>query len=124
LGLKKYLEDFTLLDERGMKEVTLWKDYMVWAALFGCASTVVKEMQKINPEYFKMDNIARQMSEGISIPDMHKTFVKAAGNAYSKQLNSMSSSSHGSSRRSGGGGRSSYRGGGGHSGGGHGGGIR
>ena len=123
LGLKKYLKDFTLLDERGMQEVTLWKDYMVWATLFGCASTVVKEMRKINPEYFKMDSIARQMSEGISIPDMHKTFVKAAGDAYHKQLVSRVSS-NGSSRRSGGGGRSSRRGGGGHSGGGHGGGIR
>ncbi len=124
LGLKKYLEDFTLLDERGVQEITLWKDYMVWATLFGCASTVIKEMQKINPEFFKMDNIARQMSEGISIPDMHKVFTKSADHIYYSRMSSSESDSGGSHRRSGGGGRASRSGGGGHSGGGHGGGIR
>ena len=28
-GLKKFLEEFTLMDERELKEVSLWKDYMV-----------------------------------------------------------------------------------------------
>ena len=122
LGLKKFLKEFTLLDERSVKEVTLWKDYMVYATLFGCASTVIDEMQKMNPEFFKMDNVARQMSEGIKAPDMHKAFAKAASSAYSRKL--VGTSTGGSGRRSGSGGRASRRGGGGHSGGGHGGGIR
>ena len=34
-GLKKFLKEFTLLDERGVDEVKLWKDYMIYATLFG-----------------------------------------------------------------------------------------
>lgn len=124
LGLKKYLEDFTLLDERGVQEVTLWKDYMVWATLFGCASTVVKQMAKINPEYFKMDDIARQIAHSVTVPQVIKEFTRVTGAAYSRKLNLTESADGGHRRRSGGGGHASRGGGGGHRGGGSGGGIR
>lgn len=125
LGLKKYLEDFTLIDERKVQEVVLWKDYMVWATLFGSASTVVKQMEKINPEYFKMDQIASQIAYSATVPEVTKVFVKATDSAYYRYLSSSDSDSSGSSRRSSGsGGRASRGGGGGYRGGGSGGGIR
>lgn len=124
LGLKKYLDDFTLIDEREVQEVVLWKDYMVWATLFGCASTVVKQMEKINPEYFKMDDIARQIAFSVTVPEVTKEFAKATYTVYCKYMLSSESSSDGHSRRSGSGGRASRGGGGGHRGGGSGGGIR
>ena len=34
---------------------------------FGCASTVVKQMQKINPEYFKMDDITSQLAYSVTV---------------------------------------------------------
>ena len=43
-GLRKFLKEFTLLDERELKEVKLWKDYMIYATLFGIADKVIKEM--------------------------------------------------------------------------------
>ena len=124
LGLKKYLKDFTLLDERGVQEVTLWKDYMVWATLFGCASTVVEQMEKMNPEYFKMDDIARQIAYSVTVPQVTKEFTKATDAAYSRKLNLPESADGGHRRRSGSGGHASRGGGGGHRGGGSGGGIR
>lgn len=124
LGLKKFLKEFTLVKERGMQEATLWKDYMVWATLFGCAPTVVQEMQKINPEYFKMDALARQMLDSITMPDMHKSFVKASNTAYSKLQSYRDDENRGIRRSSGSGGHASLGGGSGHSGGGSGGGIR
>ena len=124
LGLKKYLEDFTLIDEREVQEVALWKDYMVWATLFDSASTVVKQMKKINPEYFKMDDIASQLAFSVIEPEVTKEFAKATGSAYYKYIVHSGSSSNGRSRRSGSGGRASRGGGGGHRGGGSGGGIR
>jgi uncharacterized membrane protein YgcG len=124
LGLKKFLSEFTLLSERGIQESTLWKDYMVYATLFGNAKRVIKEMQKINPEYFKLDNVASQMAEGMTVPTIYTVFHKGTADAYSAKMlreHPTSSSSH---RSFGGGGFSSFGGGGGFSGGGHGGGIR
>ena len=124
LGLKKFLEDFTLIDEREVQEVALWKDYMVWATLFGCATTVVKQMQKINPEYFKMDQIASQLAYSAIEPEVTERLLRSADSAYSRQLANMDTGDHRSHRRSGGGGHASRGGGGGHRGGGSGGGIR
>ena len=124
LGLKKFLKDFTLIDEREVQEVTLWKDYMVWATLFGIASTVVEQMKKINPEYFKMDNIASQLAYSVMQPEVTKVFANATASAYYRDLSDSTSSSGGSRRSSGGGGHASRGGGGGYHGGGSGGGIR
>jgi len=124
MGLKKYLSEFTLLNERGIQETTLWKDYMVYATLFGNAKRVIKEMQKINPEYFKMDDIAGQMVEGMTVPTIYTVFQRGTADAYSAKMLREHPTSSGSGRSWGGGGHSSFGGGGGFSGGGSGGGIR
>ena len=124
MGLKKYLSEFTLLDERSIQETTLWKDYMVYATLFGNAKRVIKEMQKINPEYFKLDNIAGQMAEGMTVPTIYTVFQRGTADAYSAKMLREHPTSSGSGRSWGGGGFSSFGGGGGFSGGGSGGGIR
>ncbi len=116
-GLKKFLKDFSLIDERHVQEVSLWKDYMIFATLFGIADQVIKDMKKINPEYFNMDQTARQMADDITLPTiysaMHSSASRAAIDKASREA-----------RASGGGGHSSWGGGGGFSGGGHGGGVR
>lgn len=115
-GLKKYLEDFSLLAERHVQEVTLWKDYMVWATLFGIADQVMKDMKKINPEYFNMDAVANQMADDVTLPMIYATMHRSTNNV----ANRMAAEA----RQGGGGGFSSWGGGGGFSGGGSGGGIR
>lgn len=50
MGLKKYLEDFTLIAERKITETIIWKDYMVYAALFGIAERVMKQLERIYPD--------------------------------------------------------------------------
>ena len=117
-GLKKFLQEFTLLDERHVNEVGLWKDYMIYATLFGIADQVIKDMKKINPEYFNMDQIANQMANDMTIPmiysTMHNSTARAIANKAAREA-----------RASGGGGRTSWGGGGGgFSGGGFGGGVR
>lgn len=117
-GLKKFLKEFSLLEERHVKEVALWKDYMIFATLFGIADQVIKDMKKINPEYFNMDKIASQMADDMTLPAIHSALHSGAARAYANKAARES-------RSSGGGGHSSHRGGGGgFSGGGHGGGIR
>lgn len=50
IGLKKFLEDFSLIDEREIKEVFIWDRYLVYATLFGVADRVIKQMKKVYPE--------------------------------------------------------------------------
>ena len=116
-GLKKFLKEFTLLDERGAQEVGLWKDYMVYATLFGIADQVIRDMKKINPEYFLMDDLAKEMADDMTLPVIYSTFRRSTNRAIDNKAAREA-------RDSGGGGSASWGGGGGFSGGGFGGGIR
>ena len=80
-GLKKFLKEFTLLDERGVKEVALWKDYMIYATLFGIADQVISDMKKINPEYFNMDQVANQMADNMTLPMIRSTLLNSTSRA-------------------------------------------
>ena len=116
-GLKKFLKEFTLLDERSVGEVGLWKDYMIYATLFGIADQVICDMKKINPEYFNMDQVAQQMANDTTLPLIRSTMHSSTSRA------AMSKAER-EARASGRGGSSSWGGGGGFSGGGFGGGVR
>ena len=115
--MKKFLKEFSLIDERGVKEVGLWKDYMVYATLFGIARQVIRDMKKINPEFFLMDDVAKEMADDMTLPVIYSTFKKSTNKA-------IDNKSSREARASGGGGSASWGGGGGFSGGGSGGGIR
>ena len=130
-GFKRFLEDFTLMNERHLTEIKLWNDYMVWATLYGNAEQVIKDMKAINPEFFKMDHVAIQLSDNDILPVVYASVFKGTDHVFDIMENSRKEhvrsyrSRSSSSRSSGGGGRSSYRGGGGgFSGRGGGGGIR
>ena len=117
-GLKKFLKEFTLLDERGVNEVKLWKDYMIYATLFGIADQVIKDMKKINPEYFNMDQVANQMADNMTLPMIYSTLHSSTSRAVAEKAAREA-------RASGRGGHTSWGGGGGgFSGGGFGGGVR
>lgn len=113
-GLKMFLEDFTLANERHLTELSLWNDYLVYATLFGIADQLKADMKKLNPEYLEMNNIARNLTNKTVVP-----YLMAATYNTAHSIDSASRS-----RSSGGGGSSSFGGGGGFSGGGSGGGVR
>ena len=120
-GLKKFLKEFTLLDERGVNEVKLWKDYMIYATLFGIADQVIADMKKINPEYFNMDQVADQMANDMTLPMIRSTLL----NSTSRAVANKAAREAQARRISGRGGHTSWGGGGGgFSGGGFGGGVR
>ena len=113
-GLKMFLNDFTLANERHLTELSLWNDYLVYAALYGIADQLKADMKKLNPEYLKMSEITRNLTNNTVVPVLMATTYNTA----------HSVKSHVDSRSSGGGGHSSFGGGGGFSGGGSGGGVR
>ncbi len=116
-GLRKYLKEFSLIDERHVSELDLWKDYMIYATLFGIADQVIHDMKKINPEYFNMDKVANQMADDMTLPTIYSTFHTSTSRAWvSKAEREARASGHG--------GHASFGGGGGFSGGGFGGGVR
>lgn len=125
-GFKKYLQDFTIINEREAKEVQLWNEYLVYAQIFGIADTVAEQFKQIYPKYFA--DMSMQMGMNMNIYDiiiishMANSFSRAAGRGYtSGQMSAnMSSFSGGGGGFSGGGGF----GGGGFGGGGGGGGTR
>ncbi|MDO5096372.1 MAG: DUF2207 domain-containing protein [Peptostreptococcaceae bacterium] len=120
LGFKKYLDDFTLIAEREVKEVELWDDYLVYAALFGIADKVAKEMKRINPDFVQQSEFYNGDADAWTTIYMANSINRAMSSGYSSgRYESM-----GGSRSSGGGGFSSMGGGGGFSGGGSGGGSR
>ncbi|SDB18250.1 DUF2207 family protein [Eubacterium oxidoreducens] len=51
LGFKNYLEEFSLISEREMQEVSIWQEYLVFAYLLGIAQEVVKELKKHYPQF-------------------------------------------------------------------------
>lgn len=54
LGLKKFMEDYSLLEDRHLKEVEVWDEYLVYATAFGISNHVTKYIPQndINANYF------------------------------------------------------------------------
>lgn len=121
LGFRKFLKEFTLSNERHAHEVTLWKEYLIFATLFGCADQVRKDMKQLNPEFFKLDKISQQLdASSIILPN----YSAAAMNGTHRISHAIAQREAQARRSSGRGGFSSWGGGGGFSGGGGGGGVR
>ncbi|MDO5718867.1 MAG: DUF2207 domain-containing protein [Tissierellia bacterium] len=120
VGFKKYLDDFTLINEREVKEVELWDDYLIIATVLGLGEKVADQMKKLVPNYVFAKPIYEEKGDIYdiqSIVTLTNSFGETASYAYRSIFSSSSSSD-------GGGGSSSYSGGGGYSGGGSGGGSR
>ena len=120
VGLRKFLDEFTLVRERETVEAVLWKEYLVYAALFGLAEKVGQQLKDINPQLFAQtfpyepDTLTSLL---LASADLASSFSTAI-------LTGSPSTSSDDSGSSGFGGSTSYGGGGGFSGGGSGGGGR
>ncbi|MBQ6767813.1 MAG: DUF2207 domain-containing protein [Prevotella sp.] len=117
-GMKQFLNDFTLLNERATMEVHLWDEYMVYAAFFGLTDKVRAEMKKICPEYLEMSKLGQslEVAREKDIVYMFSSSIYSSASSAAERATSRSRSSSGyrsSSSRSGGGGSSGGGGGGG-----------
>ena len=124
-GLRRYLKDFTLIKDRGVVEVKLWNNYLIFAALYGIADQLIKDFRKVCPEYFTLSSVSGLLEDDTtnmviwSMINMTSRNFNTAAVTYEASISGNSGSSW-----SGGGGMSSWGGGGGFSGGGSGGGGR
>ena len=115
---KNFLNDFTLSKERTAGEVGLWKDYLVFAQLFGIADKVSAQFQKLYPKEFQ--ELAQ--SAGVDPNVMMRTI--RLNNAMTTSAMGWAVSKYQAGSVRGTGGHTSFGGGGGFSGGGFGGGGR
>lgn len=49
-GLKRYMEDFSLLNEREVPDLILWEKYLVYATVFGIADKVLAQLKIKYPQ--------------------------------------------------------------------------
>ena len=116
IEFKNFLKDFTISGQREAVEVKLWKEYLVYAQLFGIAEKVAKQFKKLYPSEYSMMASEVGMSDATLWRTVYWTnslSTRAFNNAAARAGNANGT-----------GGRSSFGGGGGFSGGGFGGGAR
>ena len=112
-GLRKYLDDYTLINERGVEEIEIWDNYLVYAQIFGIAEKVLKQLKKLYP-----DNIRKieTYNDNMNMSYIYYRSLTRGINTYHQKMSKAEVGGYG--------GRMSFGGGGGFSGGGFGGGSR
>lgn len=110
-GLKKYMEDFSLIKDREVIELVLWEKYLVYATLFGNAEKVLKQLKVVYPEFSNDDYLmGTTYFYLIAHTDFNSSFVNSVNTAMQRAYQSSVSSS---SYSSGGGFGGGFSGGGG-----------
>ena len=57
-GLKKYMNDFSLLKEKEVPDLILWEKYLVYATAFGISDKVVQQLKVVYKEFNDSDYLA------------------------------------------------------------------
>lgn len=57
IGLKKFLQDYSLIEERKHVEIAIWEKYLIYAQLLGITKEVNKEFRDIHPDYSELGKI-------------------------------------------------------------------
>ncbi|ACL20459.1 ribosomal protein S14 [Desulfitobacterium hafniense DCB-2] len=114
MGLKRYLTDFSLIAERGVKEMPIWRELLTYAMLFGIADQVAEQMKELYPQISaELTDYSGSMAAAYSYHYLLYSNMKQAEQRREQEK-----------RSGGGGGFASLGGGGGSIGGGSGGGTR
>lgn len=102
IGLKKYMEDFSLLNEKEIPALEVWEEYLVYATVFGIADKVIKQLKLVYPQIENMDNFNTYSYVYLM---SHTNFNSSFSRAINSSISStMSSGSGGGGGFSGGGG--------------------
>ena len=83
-GLKKYMEDFSMLDKREVPELVIWEKYLVYATAFGIADKVIKQLKMVYPNFEEMANGINTYAY-MNIM-MHTNFSTSFSNSISKSV--------------------------------------
>ncbi|MBQ3413764.1 MAG: DUF2207 domain-containing protein [Clostridia bacterium] len=102
-GLKKFMEEFSLLDKREVPEIVIWEKYLVYATAFGIADKVIKQLKIVYPNIEDINNFHTGVYMGLM---MNSSFSTSFSHSISSAMSSAySSGTGGGGGFSGGGGR-------------------
>lgn len=108
-GLKKYLNEYTLIKEREAIEVKLFEEYLIFAQIMGIAKKVAQQFKDIYPEIIEQSSFTSYDY----ILFIHTSSHRGISAANSAKSRAESYSAGGGGFSSGGGGGGSFGGGGG-----------
>lgn len=97
-GLKKYMEDFSMLNEREIPEIAIWEHFLVYATAFGIADKVIKQLKAVYKQLarsFEFDE-----SYGYMYFMTNNNFLSSFTNSMSSAFSSAYSSKHSSKHSS------------------------
>lgn len=102
-GLKKYMEDFSMLDKREIPEIVIWEKFLVYATAFGIADKVLKQLKVVYPS---MNEEFNGGTYAYMYLMMNTNFSSSFSNAITSSMSTAYSSATGSGGGFSGGGRS------------------
>ena len=115
-GLKKYMEDYSLLKERLAPDIVLWEKYLVFATAFGVSKKLIKQLKVVHPEMFEQEYSNSSYWHIMSNPrygeDCFANFSENLEKAYTSARSSYNIANSSDSDGGGGGGGFSSGGGG------------
>ncbi len=110
MGLKRYMEEFSLMKEKEVPELVLWEKYLVYATAFGISEKVLKQLKVVYPQVSDEDYMRSHgytymylMYSGNFRNSFLSSLNTSVGNSYSSLTNYSSGSGSGGGFSSGGG---------------------
>lgn len=91
-GLIKYMEDFSMLDEKEVPDIVLWEHFLVYATAFGIAEKVLKQLKVVYPDLEQNLDVNTYTYMHIML---HTNFSSSFSNAISTSMSSAYSSATG-----------------------------
>ena len=101
-GLKKYMQEFSLLDKREVPEIAIWERFLVFATAFGIADKVLEQLKIVYPDIENTININTYPYMYLMV---HTDFSRSFSNAISTSMSSAYTSASGGGGGFSGGGR-------------------
>lgn len=88
-AFRRYLLDFSKLDEHDYKSLVIWEHYLVYAAGLGVAKKVIKQLKIVFPKEFKEDSFNTYMpivllSDDGAFSSFQNSFNTASATAFSQ----------------------------------------
>ncbi len=101
-GLKKYMQEFSLLDKREVPEIAIWEHFLVFATAFGIADKVLEQLKIVYPDIENTINVNTYPYMYLMI---HTDFSRSFSNSISNSMSTAYSSASGGGGGFSGGGR-------------------
>lgn len=102
-GLKKYMEDFSLLNEREVTDIEIWEKFLVYATVFGISEKVIKQLKVVYPNFEQLNGNDYTMMYIMMNTNFNRSFTSSVTSSISSTYSSATGRGGGFSGGGGGG---------------------